>query len=190
MRKLKNFVSNTSNHQQELTDMKPKRNTSHHKVDSVSKKIAMVMQSKYYNSPSSLIASAQQTHVPNTRVHSGYRRSEPSSGSHSKHGSNSHKPVKEQSRIQNMKADSFIKNSKSNMKMKERKSENLRKLKARPQANNSSSKNSSKSTYIKGSGSNVVSLKGSQNLFAYNVNMKPNDGDDNFDLGQSAPNIK
>lgn len=169
MRKLKNFVSNTSSHQQEIVDNKSRRTSSHQKVDSVNSKIVMVMQNKYYNSPSSLMASTQQTQAPNTRLHSGYRRANASTHSEGKHGSNSQKPPSELSRIQNLKAEPIIKNSKGSVDMKTRKSENFSKLKHRDIHHEVQLKSGCKSHYISGKGSNMVSMKNSQNLFAYPV---------------------
>ena len=114
-------------HQPEIIESKPKRNTSHQKVESVNNKIAMVMQNRYYNSPSSLIHSAQQTKAPNTRLHSAYRKTDASSNG--KQGSHSSKPSKDFSRIHHIKGDSFIKNSKTNACLKQRKSESIRKVK-------------------------------------------------------------
>jgi hypothetical protein len=182
VRKLKNFGNNTSAHQQELVETKPKRNISNQKVESVNNKVLFVMQNKYYNSPSSLIASAQQTNSSNTRTNSGYRRSNASSVNGHKHSTGPAKPFKDISRIQNLNIDSMIKNSKTNMNIKHRKSENLRTIKAR-MSNPMHSKNNNKSNYIVG-GSNVISLKNSQNLFTYPVNNhfsnEPTEGDDNF----------
>lgn len=182
VRKLKNFGNNTSAHQQEIVDTKPKRNTSHQKVDSVNNKILFVMQNKYYNSPSSLIASAQHSNASNTRTNSGYRRSNASSVTANKNIPGSTAPFKDMSRIQNLNADSMIKNSKGDMSSKHRKSENLRTIKARIN-NPMHSKSNSKSSYIVG-GSNVISLKNSQNLFTYPVSNvftnKPTEGEENF----------
>lgn len=146
----------------------------------------MVMQNKYYNSPSSLIASAQTSNVPNTRDHSeGHRR--PDSSSQPKPGSQSHKSAGDFARIANLKANAIIKNTKTNISMKHRKSENLRKIKARASGNNSSGKYSSKSSYIMAPGSNIMSLKGSQNLFVYNANSsigKPQENTEELDTKQ------
>lgn len=140
------------------------------------------MQNKYYNSPSSLIASAHNSNASNTRTNSGYRRSNASSVTANKNIQGSNIPFKDMSKIQNLNADSMIKNSKGNMNIKHRKSENLRTIKARIN-NPIHSKSNSKSNYIVG-GSNVISLKNSQNLFTYPVSNvftnKPTEGEENF----------
>lgn len=157
MKKLKNFVSNTSQHQQEQAEIKNKRNASHQKSDSINYKINMMIQSKYYNSPSSLISSLQHSKA-NTRVHSAYRRSNTSSHSNAKHNSVSSKPLKDMSKIHNLKAESTIKGSKGMGGMKSSKSENkhcskaIRKLKTKGPSLQQYSKNDN-SHYIIGNAS-------------------------------------
>ena len=129
----------------------------------------MVMQNRYYNSPSSLIASAQQTQAPNTRLHSGYRRTDASTNSTGKHNSSINKQIKDLSSIHNLKADQFIKARKelatySKSTTKHRKSDNVRKWKHKPADH---VKGASKSQHISGNGTHVASLKGSQHLFSY-----------------------
>ena len=84
VRKLKNFVHNTSSHQQEIVEAKPKRTSSNIQGESANEKIAFVLQNKYYNSPNSLMASAQLSHPDNSGVSNAYRRSNASSTSANK----------------------------------------------------------------------------------------------------------
>lgn len=175
MKKLKNFVANTSNHQQEIVDTKNKRNAYHQKSDSINNKINMLLQNRYYNSPSSLIEVSNQMKSSNNRIQSAYRRSDGSCNSSGKHNPSSSQPHNEFSKSNQMSEHIIIKNAKVNISMKNSKSEsknwrkNIGKLKVRAQEVQPYPKNSN-SHFIVGNASNVVNQKTQQNLFSYPLN--------------------
>ena len=150
-----------------------------------------MIQNRYYNSPSSLIASIQQTKAPNTRIHSAYRRSNTSSHSSGKHNTTSNKPLKEISRLHHMKAESMIKNVKASVNIKNSKSENksvrknVQNLKVRDHKLQPYSI-SSNSHYL---ASHLHSLpKNQQHLFPYQLNntsMKQNSDDEHYIEGEN-----
>ena len=176
MKKLKNFVANTSSHQQEIIDTKNKRNAYHQKSDSINNKINMLLQNRYYNSPSSLIATSNQSKSSNTRIQSAYRRSNASSHSSGKHNPTASQPLNEFSKSNKINEQTIIKNSKVNISMKNSKSEsknwrkNIGKLKVRAQEAQPYTKNSN-SNYIIGNASIMANQKHQpQNLFSYPIN--------------------